>query len=84
MKLVIDIPENGYQTLVKMKKSQGSLGYYHEIILNGVPISEDSADIKKIRAEIAELEDGIWSYTNDRPWIFKDQALAVIDKYIKE
>lgn len=38
--------------------------------------------IEKIRAEIAELEDGISSYFHDRPWIFKDEALAVIDKYI--
>ena len=37
--------------------------------------------LDKIRAEIEALEDGISSYHNDRPWIFKDEVLAIIDKY---
>lgn len=37
--------------------------------------------LDKIRAEIEALEDGISSYHNDRPWIFKDEVLQIIDKY---
>ena len=40
--------------------------------------------LDKIKAEIEELEEGITSYYNDRPWIFKDEALAIIDKYKAE
>lgn len=39
--------------------------------------------LDKIRAEIEALEDGISSYHNDRPWIYKDEVLAIIDKYRK-
>lgn len=38
----------------------------------------------KVRAEIEELEEGITSYHNDRPWIFKDEVLAIINKYKAE
>lgn len=40
--------------------------------------------LDKIRAEIEALEDGITSYYNDRPWIFKDEVLQIIDKYKAE
>lgn len=40
--------------------------------------------LDKIRAEIETLEDGISSYHNDRPWIYKDEVLAIIDKYTAE
>lgn len=43
---------------------------------------EDILD--KIRAEIEALEEGITSYHNDRPWIFKDEVLQIIDKYKEE
>ena len=44
--------------------------------------SAESKVLEDIRAEIAEIEDGISSYHNDRPWIYKDEALAVIAKHI--
>lgn len=37
--------------------------------------------LSKIRAEISQLEEGISSYHNDRPWVFKDEVLQIIDKY---
>ena len=40
--------------------------------------------LDKIKAEIAALEDGISSYHNDRPWIYKDEVLAIIDKHKTE
>lgn len=40
--------------------------------------------LDKIRTEIEALEDGISSYHNDRPWIYKDEVLAIIDKYKAE
>ena len=39
--------------------------------------------LEKIRAEIDNIEEGISSYHNDRPWVFKDEVLRVIDKYRK-
>lgn len=38
----------------------------------------------KLRAEIEALDEGISNYHNDRPWIFKDEALDIIDKYRNE
>ena len=32
--------------------------------------------------EIKALEGGISSYYNDRPWVFKDEVIAIIEKYI--
>ena len=40
--------------------------------------------LDKIGAEIEALEEGITSYHNDRPWIFKDEVLQIIDKYKAE
>lgn len=37
--------------------------------------------LDKVRDEIENLEEGITSYFNDRPWIYKDEALQIIDKY---
>lgn len=37
--------------------------------------------LDQIRAEIAELEEGISSYHNDRPLVFKNEVLQIIDKY---
>ena len=40
--------------------------------------------LDKIRAEIEALKEGMTRYHNERPWIFKDEALQVIDKYRAE
>ena len=40
--------------------------------------------LDKIRAEINDIEEGISSYHNDRPWVFKDEVLQIIDKYRAE
>lgn len=40
--------------------------------------------LDKIRAEITDMEEGISSYFNDRPWVFKDEVLQIIDEYRKE
>lgn len=39
------------------------------------------AVLGKIRDEIDDIEEGISSYHNDRPWVFKDEVLQIIDKY---
>lgn len=46
-------------------------------------LKQESA-LDKIRAEIENLEEGITSYHNDRPWIYKDEVLQIIDKYRTE
>jgi hypothetical protein len=45
---------------------------------------EQESILDKIRAEIENLEEGISSYHNDRPWIYKDEVLQIIDKYKAE
>ena len=40
--------------------------------------------LDKIRAEIEAIGEGITSYHNDIPWIFKDEVLKIIDKYKEE
>ena len=43
-----------------------------------------SDTLDKIRAEIVDIEEGISSYHNDRPWIFKDEVLDIIERYKAE
>lgn len=52
-----------------------------EIERDGVPLSEVLAEI---REEIKALDEGITSYIHDDPWIYKREALEVIDKHISE
>lgn len=47
-------------------------------------LKEQESVLDKIRAEIENLEEGISSYHNDRPWIYKDEVLQIIDKYKAE
>lgn len=56
----------------------------NKAICNNLKALEQESILDKIRAEIEAIEDGISSYHNDRPWIFKDEALAIIDKYRTE
>ena len=35
--------------------------------------------LEDIREDIEKLEEGISSYHNDRPWVFKDEVLQIID-----
>jgi len=37
--------------------------------------------LNNIRTEIEQMDEGISSYHNDRPWVFKDEVLQIIDKY---
>ena len=57
----------------------------------GIVISQLRADrdrlldaLGKIRVEIVDMKEGISSYFNDRPWVFKDEVLQIIDKYTAE
>lgn len=51
---------------------------------NGKEEQNKTKPIDKIRAEIENLEEGITSYHNDRPWVYKDEVLQIIDKYKAE
>ena len=57
--------------------------YVIDAIADAVVKKMQEPVLDKIRAEIEALEEGITSYHNDRPWIFKDEALQIIDKYRK-
>ena len=53
----------------------------HKLILE---LLEQEPILDKIRTEIEALEEGITSYHNDRPWIYKDEVLEILDKYKEE
>ena len=40
--------------------------------------------LEKLKAEIENLEQGITSYHNDRPWVFTDEVLNLIDNLLSE
>lgn len=68
----------------KYTKLTGEDGWHAPIMKVGAYLDGYDKGLKvldKIRAEIEALEEGITSYHNDRPWIFKDEVLAIIDKY---
>jgi hypothetical protein len=37
--------------------------------------------LDKISAEIKELDEGITSYHNDKPWLYKSEVLEIVEKY---
>lgn len=77
MKLIIDIDDKRIKGIKLLAKEQNIATPYptlEQIIANGIPLD-------KIRAEINDIEEGISSYHNDRPWLFKDEVLEIIDKY---
>ena len=51
---------------------------------NIMALLEQKPVLDKVRAEIDELEEGISSYHNDRPWVFKDEVLQIINRYKAE
>jgi len=57
---------------------------YKQIMIAAQDENEVGDVLDKIRAEIEALDEGISNYHNDRPWIFKDEALDIIDKYRNE
>ena len=76
-KIVIEISEEDYEYIQTTKHLYSPLKMAH-VILNGKPLD---LVLDEIRAEIEALEEGITSYHSDRPWIFKDEVLDIIDKY---
>lgn len=53
----------------------------HEELEEIIKALKQEPALDKIRAEIENLEEGITSYHNDRPWVYKDEVLQIIDKY---
>lgn len=56
----------------------------HEELEEIIKALKQEPALDKIRAEIENLEEGITSYHNDRPWVYKDEVLQIIDKYRTE
>lgn len=52
-----------------------------ELIPTILTKADTVAILDKVRAEIVDLEEGISSYHNDRPWVYKDEVLEIINKY---
>lgn len=83
IKLVIEIPEQDVENIKELKE-EGVVWMGIEWlnpILKGDPLSEV---LTEIREEIKALDEGITSYEHDDPWIYKREALEVIDKHISE
>ena len=79
MKLVVDVPEGNYKALKKMSGCCG-LGVYHEMILNGIPLSEE---LEKIKAEIELMDFDFGDYYDHTDTII-EMVSKVIDNYISE
>lgn len=77
MKVVVDIPEGHLRTLRQL----GGLGYYHEVIAKGQPLSEI---LDKISAEIDGLHQKPVGFENEYEGGYNhavDSVLDVIEKY---
>lgn len=70
--------------LFKLEHNKITLGEFEEMIKPLEREVEQKPILDKIRTEIEQIEEGITSYHNDRPWIFKDEVLRIIDKYKAE
>lgn len=95
VKLIIEIPKEDIEficktsfvederTMFKQSPSdrQGTMMLFRlmDSVKDGIPLDEVLAEI---REEIKALDDGITSYEHDDPWIYKREALEVIDKHI--
>lgn len=71
MQIVIEIPED---VMLDVKNTYVGNDVLYCGVKYGTPLED-------IRAEIEQIEEGISSYHNDRPWIFKDEVLEIIDKH---
>ena len=40
--------------------------------------------LEDVEDEIDKLEDGISSYSDDRPWVYKDEVVEIIEQKIAE
>ena len=80
MKLIIDIPEETKRAFDKAESNDLKGGYYDhggvigKAIQNGIPLDD-------VKAEIEKLDEGITSYHNDKPWVYKSEVLDIIEKY---
>lgn len=80
VKLIIEISKEHYEATKKLnKKHPYMLAGGETAIAHGIPLDDVLAEI---REEIKALDEGITSYDHDDPWIYKREALEVIDKHI--
>lgn len=79
MKLLINISENGYETLERMR---GNLSYFHEIILNGIPISDNHEGEYVKRSEIESRIDKVYEdldvYDPNASGVFYDNVIEAL------
>ena len=76
MRLIIDIQEYLYKSLLEYKKRGGlQISQIENYIINGTPIPDNATvcDITQIRAEIA----------NEKGTFPKEHYIRIIDKYTK-
>lgn len=79
IKLIIEIPKEVFEARKVGEISPWVTTPILDSVQNGKPLSEELAEI---REEIKALDEGITSYEHDDPWIYKREALEVIDKHI--
>ena len=84
MKLVVDVPEGNYKALKKM--SGCGLGVYHEMILNGTPLSEELENIKaEMQVELDKKMESERQQMISCAMLYKNQTqkyFDIIDKHI--
>ena len=99
MQIVIDIDESLYKFIcgLSCEDSERYDDVVLTAVKNGTVVNDDEwmkkADniaklhkrdaLEDVRAEIESLDEGITSYHHDRPWVYKDEVLSVIDKHLR-
>lgn len=82
VKLVIEIPSEVYEHIKGHTDNWIDFmflsrdGKAISAVKYGTPLSEVLAEIK---AEIEKLDEGITSYHNDKPWVYKSEVLEILD-----
>lgn len=79
VKLIVTLSKGQYENLKDIQFGGIGSKMVFNAVQNGTPLSEELAEI---REEIKALDEGITSYIHDDPWIYKREALEVIDKHI--
>lgn len=81
VKIVVELSKGQYEHLKDTRYGGIGAKMIFNKVLKGKPLSEE---LGEIREEIKALDEGITSYEHDDPWIYKREALEVIDKHIIE
>lgn len=77
MKLIIDIPEEAHEILMKYQVLPENIDLEY-FVIHGIPLEEELKAIKE------DMKDTFYDYKNNRYDVSMEGVLDVLDKHIKE